>query len=320
MQPLNKNKLFMTASISFSANNNESSPVFSFDNAKRSALFQQVKSQHGILFHTDIKTLCTTYSLSESQLLRACLPIASLFAVAPISHFCVGAIVSGLDINQQTQFYFGANVEFAKQPLSLVVHAEQSAINNAWINGAQSIQKIAISDAPCGYCRQFMNELANAKTFDILLPKQQFTLAELLPAAFGPADLGNQYSLFDPAPNTVVFEHSEAYDALFFTQALEAYVPYTKNYSAVKITTFDNGCFYGRYAENAAYSPSLAPLQSAISQLYLAGLAMDSNTVKKIELLQTKGAENQQHVSEAVLASYEGLPALVTHNIALNKR
>ncbi|MDP2635113.1 MULTISPECIES: cytidine deaminase [unclassified Pseudoalteromonas] len=307
----------MIPSTSSSPINSITGQTHLFDEPKRDALFNQVKLQRGRLTTDDINNLCSEYSLTQEQLLKACLPIASLFAVAPVSHFFVGAVVLGLDENKQVNFYFGANVEFTNQPLSLVVHAEQSAINNAWLNGAKSIVKIAISDAPCGYCRQFMNELADASTFDILLPNQDYKLNELLPAAFGPTDLGNEYSLFNPAPITQSVVGQDGVCGSLIDAALNAYVPYTKNFSAVKITTFEQGSFYGRYAENAAYSPSLAPLQSAISQLYLAGLHMDAQTIQKIELLQTKGVENQQQVSEAVLASYANLPAMNAYSIEL---
>lgn len=307
----------MIPSTSSSPINSITGQTHLFDEPKRDALFNQVKLQRGRLTTDDINNLCSEYSLTQEQLLKACLPIASLFAVAPVSHFFVGAVVLGLDENKQVNFYFGANVEFTNQPLSLVVHAEQSAINNAWLNGAKSIVKIAISDAPCGYCRQFMNELADASTFDILLPNQDYKLKELLPAAFGPTDLGNEYSLFNPAPITQSVVGQDGVCGTLIDAALNAYVPYTKNFSAVKITTFEQGSFYGRYAENAAYSPSLAPLQSAISQLYLAGLHMDAQTIQKIELLQTKGVENQQQVSEAVLASYANLPAMNAYSIEL---
>ena len=91
--------------------------------------------------------------------------------------------------------------------------------------------------------------------------------------------------------------------------AINAYVPYTGNFSAVKLTTFDEGDFYGSYAENAAYSPSLSPLQSALSQFYLAGLTFDDKTVKSITLLETQGAENQYEVAKSVLASFANPPA-----------
>lgn len=294
----------------------QTSCVFSFSEKQQQQLYLHVKQHKGILNTADITALCAQYKQPVEVILRACLPIAAKFAVVPISHFFVGAIVVGYDKHGDQHFYFGANVEFAQQALSLVVHAEQSAINNAWLNGAKKIAKIAISDAPCGYCRQFMNELADAQSFDILLPQQQFKLADLLPHSFGPQDLGNSYSLFNPAPQQHEFVVTDELDKTLLSYALAAYVPYSENYSAVKISTFENGNFYGCYAENAAYSPSLSPLQSAVSQLHLAGLAMTKDVVKGIELLQTQGKGNQLSVSQAVLASYTDLPVL--QSISLN--
>lgn len=54
----------------------------------------------------------------------------------------------------------------------------------------EKIVKIAITHAPCGHCRQFMNELRDAKEIQILLPGMAaMRLEELLPKAFGPLDL-----------------------------------------------------------------------------------------------------------------------------------
>ncbi|MBH0056828.1 cytidine deaminase [Pseudoalteromonas sp. SWXJZ94C] len=277
--------------------------------AQTASLRSQLKSQCGILNSNNIKQLCTQLNVSDDALLQGLVPLASEFAVAPVSHFHVGAIVKALDEKGEVNFYFGANVEFNQQALSLVVHAEQSAINNAWLNGAKKIVKIAISDAPCGYCRQFMNELADAKEFDILLPGQQFKLAELLPHSFGPTDLGNEFSLFNPKPQQAKFSVDDVYETLA-RFALNAYAPYSQNFSAVKISTFGDGDFYGSYAENAAYSPSLSPLQSALSQFFLAGLSFNESTVKGITLLETAGRENQSQVAKAVLASFTHLPTL----------
>lgn len=277
--------------------------------AQTASLRSQLKLQRGILNSNNIKQLCTQFNVSDDALLQGLVPLASEFAVAPVSNFHVGAIVKALDENDEVNFYFGANIEFDHQALSLVVHAEQSAINNAWLNGAKKIIKIAISDAPCGYCRQFMNELADAKEFDILLPGQQFKLAELLPHSFGPTDLGNEFSLFNPQPQQAKFSVDDL-DETLARFALNAYVPYSQNFSAVKISTVDNGDFYGSYAENAAYSPSLSPLQSALSQFFLAGLSFNEKTVKGITLLETAGHENQAGVARAVLASFKNLPAL----------
>ncbi|HDY91890.1 MAG TPA: cytidine deaminase, partial [Pseudoalteromonas sp.] len=116
--------------------------------AQTASLRSQLKSQRGILNSNNIKQLCAQLNVSDDALLQGLIPLASEYAVAPISDFHVGAIVKALDENNEVNFYFGANVEFDHQALSLVVHAEQSAINNAWLNGAKKIVKIAISDAP----------------------------------------------------------------------------------------------------------------------------------------------------------------------------
>ncbi|MBT2152214.1 cytidine deaminase [Pseudoalteromonas sp. SCSIO 43095] len=308
------------ASATFKVQHNTalSNSHISLNVAQTQALRSQLKTQRGILYPNDISALCTELNVSEDILLQGLVPMASEFSVAPISKFHVGAIVKGLDSQGNTTFYFGANAEFDHQALSLVVHGEQSAINNAWLNGGKKILKIAISDVPCGYCRQFMNELADAKELDILLPAQNFKLAELLPHSFGPTDLGNEHSLFNPAKQTNCFEN-EQLDEKLMSYALAAYVPYSQNYSAVKITTFENGDFYGSYAENAAYSPSLSPLQSAVSQLFLAGLSFDKQTVKSVTLLETAGHENQSGVAKAVLASFTGLPTLEVISATLAK-
>jgi len=58
--------------------------------------------------------------------------------------------------------YVGCNLEFANLPLYNSVHAEQFFLVNALHNGETSIEKLAISAAPCGHCRQFFSELACA--------------------------------------------------------------------------------------------------------------------------------------------------------------
>ncbi|MGO2013166.1 MAG: cytidine deaminase [Pseudoalteromonas sp.] len=290
---------------------------FSFDSVQAAALLDEVKSQQGRLDCVKIAALCKMHNIDIDTLLRACLPLASQLAVAPVSEFYVGAIVMGRDKAGDLNFYFGANLEFANQALNLVVHAEQSAINNAWINGIKKFIKIAISDAPCGHCRQFMNELVGAKNLQILLPQNTFKLTDLLPHSFGPKDLGNKYSLLDEVHHRLSFESNQCSEGLQ-EAALKAYVPYSGNYSAVKISTFEQGDYYGRYSENAAYNPSLSPLQSALSQFYLSGLVFNSEVVKSIELLETRDKQNQYDVTQAVLASYASLPALTYYCLALS--
>lgn len=60
------------------------------------------------------------------------------------------------------RLYVGVNLEFARLPINNSVHAEQFLVVNALHHGEQAIQKMAVSAAPCGHCRQFYSELCCA--------------------------------------------------------------------------------------------------------------------------------------------------------------
>lgn len=265
-------------------------------------LFCRIKASRGVLDSEQVRILCAELNVDFNTLTLALLPVAAKFARPPISQFYVGAIAVEKDAAGFGTLYFGANLEFSYQALSLVVHAEQAAINNAWLNGAKQIDTIVITDAPCGYCRQFMNELHGAEALKVVLPHINTSLSALLPNAFGPLDLDNSESLFNSKP--VALTQSDTVSKKLFEVARRSYAPYSNNYSAVEITT-DAGCFYGAYIENAAYSPSLSPLQGALSQLALAGFCLDQVNVQKITLLETQGKANQLGVVNAVLASFD---------------
>ncbi|MBQ4835024.1 cytidine deaminase [Pseudoalteromonas luteoviolacea] len=271
-------------------------------------IYDVAKQTHGVLKANVVSELISQLNCDKEQLQQALLPIAAKFAQAPISSFYVGAVV----FDKITGcMYLGANLEFKRQALSLVVHAEQAAINNAWINGAQEITSIAINAAPCGFCRQFMNELSSAGTLSILLPNGRFTLTELLPCDFGPSDLGNGASLMsnEAADVDVNLPISDA-----LKQHLRhAYVPYTSNLSAAELVLKDGRAFYGRYAENAAYSPSLSPMSSVLSQLALSGIKLEDASVERITLVEKAGFENQKSVAQAVLTNLQGAAPLEYH-------
>ena len=128
-------------------------------------------------------------------------------AHAPYSRFAVGAAVLLADGSIVT----GANVENASYGLSLC--AETVAIATASASGhlrdivAIGVIGGAIVDGeptgdtpvrPCGRCRQVLNEAAQLSGHDLLVHCAggrgdviaTYRLSELLPDAFGPADLG----------------------------------------------------------------------------------------------------------------------------------
>ncbi len=267
--------------------------------------------QRGMLTEQQVDAFAAEIAVSPLDALQRLVSLACTLATPPISNFYVGAVAEAQCGQGEINYFFGANVEFESQALSLVVHAEQSAIHNAWLGGAEKIRRLAISDAPCGYCRQFINELKDAAQIDILLPGRHVSFDTLLPSAFGPLDLNNSTQLLGSEPVKLIT--SDDVDETLKQHAENAYVPYTGNCSAVMLITRDGERFYGRYAENAAYSPSLSPLQGAISQLHLAGYGFDEDTVSEVHLLELEGKGNQRKVAEAVLASYDFSPAFYHH-------
>ena len=212
--------------------------------------------------------LMSTTNMTDSELRVALLPLAAAYSVAPISNFYVGAIVRG----QSGTLYFGANMEFVGACLSQTVHAEQSAISHAWVKGETGISDITINYSPCGHCRQFMNELTTAKELVVQLPERAAkSLQEYLPESFGPADLNITDALLTKVDNGIETEASEELVQLACQAANRAHAPYTKNFSGVALKAKDGRTFIGMYAENAAFNPSLPPLQVALINMNMAG-------------------------------------------------
>ncbi len=121
-------------------------------------------------------------------------------AYAPYSRFQVGAAILGVDGN----IYAGCNVENAAYPEGQC--AEASAIAAMVAGGCLEIAQICIVKkstktdsaqvAPCGGCRQKINEFARADTPIFVHGKggdlKSYTLGALLPVAFGKQDLGKK--------------------------------------------------------------------------------------------------------------------------------
>ncbi|KGY12649.1 cytidine deaminase [Vibrio tubiashii] len=204
--------------------------------------------------------------LEDAELRVALLPFAAAYSYAPLSNFYVGAIVRGLS----GKLYFGANVEFDDVQLGQTVHAEQAAISHAWMKGEQGVLDITINYSPCGHCRQFMNELTTANELKIQLPKREGQpLQHYLPESFGPSDLGIDARLMKTVDHGKKAQEQDELLQLAIKALNRSHAPYTHNISGVAIKTKDGKVYQGAYAENAAFNPSLPPLQVALIQLLL---------------------------------------------------
>lgn len=112
-------------------------------------------------------------------------------AYAPYSGFTVGAALVAHD----GTVFVGANVENASYGLAIC--AERSAAVSAVAAGYREFSAIAIAGpettitAPCGACRQFLNEFNPNLAVFYTTPHgvTQTTLDQLLPGAFGPKSL-----------------------------------------------------------------------------------------------------------------------------------
>jgi len=113
-------------------------------------------------------------------------------AYAPYSNYRVGAAL----LTRSGKFYTGVNVENAAYPTGTC--AERVAIFKAVSEGEREFVAMAVvtdnGGMPCGACRQVMAEFG--LELKVLIAdtegklRQEASLAELLPGAFGPADLG----------------------------------------------------------------------------------------------------------------------------------
>jgi cytidine deaminase len=115
---------------------------------------------------------------------------AQKLAYVPYSRFPVGAALLASD----GTIYAGCNVENASYGLTIC--AERNAIAHAVLCGAKAFTAVAVVTengvTPCGACRQVLAEFGPQMTVivaDTRGNQQIYSLADLLPAAFGPDQL-----------------------------------------------------------------------------------------------------------------------------------
>ena len=220
-----------------------------------------------LLTAEQVAVLKNATRLDEDALAFALLPLAAACARTPVSHFNVGAIARGVS----GTWYFGGNMEFIGATMQQTVHAEQSAISHAWLRGEKSLASVTVNYTPCGHCRQFMNELNSGLSLRINLPgRDPHTLADYLPDAFGPKDLDIKTLLMDEEDHGYAVT-GDALAQAAITAANKSHAPYSQAPAGLALECRDGTLFAGRYAENAAFNPSLPPLQGALNLLSLNG-------------------------------------------------
>jgi cytidine deaminase len=177
--------------------------------------------------------------------------------------------------------------------------------------GETGVEMLAISAAPCGYCRQFLNELTTASTLKIVLPNTPATLlTALLPAAFGPTDLGVTAGLMSPQSHGMKLA-SPANDDVAqaaLAAANRSYAPYSSSFAGVALKTSDGAIFTGSVAENAAFNPSMSPLEVAVVNLVISGGRNYGDIVDAVLVEAIDAKASQAGVTREVLDVMTSVP------------
>jgi cytidine deaminase len=273
---------------------------------------QTIPQAGGMLAPEQCVAVMTTLIISAEDLMRRLLPMAKLYGKTKISGFQVGAVAkAGMSDNAgEIALFLGANIEFPAQALTQTIHAEQSAIINAWLQGATQIDGLAVTAAPCGCCRQFLYELEGGQNLEVIFLNQiggkttQHKLSDLLPAAFGPHDLGSASGLMaSPAQLTDLNLKSSSNDPFVLAAKAaseKSYAPYSKNFAGCAIKTVGGKMYAGRCVENAAFNPSLTALHTAIIRMTMDQPGVE-NSISRAVLVERPTSISQRAVCELLL-------------------
>ena len=305
------------------------------------AVARATATDHFVISAERVLALAAQRGLDPQNLLPEFVREAQKLAIPPTSKFHVGAAALGAS----GAVYLGVNVELPGLPLNASIHAEQFAVVTAMRAGERALKAIATTAAPCGHCRQFMNELRGAASMRVIIPDPGDTgtsarkrhlvlpLCDLLPHSFGPLDLTHDESLplmLEERHNGLRFvpgwiipggigaatdELDAAAAALALTEANAAYAPYSASPAGLALVDDDGAMHAGRSVESAAYNPTMSPLHAAlVAAVGGAGMG-DANggewgRIESATLVEMSGAPVQ----------YAGTVALILKTIAPRAR
>ncbi|KAI4380367.1 hypothetical protein MLD38_006565 [Melastoma candidum] len=273
----------------------------------------------------EAESLAVLSGLPVPQWLPTLVPSAKTLARPPISGFHVGAVGLG----SSGRVFVGVNLEFPGLPLHHSIHAEQFLLTNMSLHSEPHLTHLAVSAAPCGHCRQFLQELRRASDVSLLVcpdPEESAVgngnpgsamdyapLLTFLPHRFGPHDLlsKNAPLLLEPHDNglSLVFDPSatdsnDADDPLV-KAALEAanasHAPYSGCPSGAALMDGEGRVYKGSYAESAAFNPSMLPMQAAMVA-YMAGGGGEYEGIVRGILVEKEGMVAKQEETAKLFA------------------
>ena len=269
-------------------------------------ILSSLVSQDARLDSSQVDALTSCLGVTREELMKKLLPLAAALSVTPISDFQVGAVAEGGSGNM----YLGANLEFLQHPLKVTVHAEQFVITNAWHQGESRLKRLLVDEAPCGHCRQFINELNEVEHLEIVIdrtPKgsvKSYGIADLLPDAFGPADLELEDRLMNSKVSDLQLDETDELVQKALTAACHSYAPVSQSRAGIALKLKSGRCVTGRYGENAAFNPGISAMETAIVNWRLALLDNPEDTIAEAVMVEQDGCSSQRYLAEAFLADY----------------
>ncbi|XAR67172.1 Cytidine deaminase [Bertholletia excelsa] len=274
---------------------------------------------------SEVESMAREAGLTVLELLPTLVKPVQNLARPPISNFRVGVVGLGSD----GRIFAGVNLEFLGVPLHHSVHAEQCLTANLAAHGVTRLIALAVSAAPCGHCRQFLQELRGSSAVQILITSDKDPtfrpLSSLLSNPFGPFDLldDNTPLLLEPHHNGLSIpslalcnglntklcnghrDPSETLDRELEIAALEAanlsYAPYSGCPSGAALVDGEGRIYKGWYMESAAYNPSLGPIQAALSAYVVAGCGEYDRIVGGVLVEKEAAVVRQEEVARILL-------------------
>jgi cytidine deaminase len=138
-------------------------------------------------------------------------------------------------------------------------------------------------------------------------------LASLLPASFGPGDLGVTAALLSPQSHGLAIAGDDPLANAALAAANASYAPYSESYAGVALRTADGAIHAGGIAENAAFNPSLSPLEAAIVTLTINGGKTYEDITDAVLVEVADAKASQLGAAGAVLATISSVPLRVVY-------
>lgn len=228
--------------------------------------------------------------------------LAAQFSLARISGYQVGAVA----IAKSGTVYLGANIEYPGLPLNNTLHAEQSAILNAWMHDESELIALHVSAPPCGHCRQFIRELSCAPDLKISIGSNDYSIDELLPHAFGPVPQHGRGLMDCPLTSlTSIRPNQSIVVQRTINAAQRSYTPCSRSSEGFLIECLDGRAYSGRAAECTAFNPSISSIVTALNQRNLS--PSRKVTITKCTLAKLATATvNPLPMAKAILSSLSG--------------